>query len=209
MQQNNLPTIGVTGITGSGSSTVAGILAERGGFIVSADKLAHEVMARDGAAYPLIIRDFGEGILDESGDINRRVLGARVFENKEELQILEAIIHPLVIQKTAELISEAAATGDFNFAVIDAPLLIESGMYKKCDSTWLVTASDRLRKSRIIGRDNIDEETAERRLANRAGDESLRPYADFIINNDGDVERLKKEVFTVFNNFLQSDGIVS
>jgi len=189
----NRPIIGVTGITGSGTSTVADILAENGGFVCRADAIAHELMRKGEPAHGEIVDTFGTEILDENGEINRRVLGARVFgENKDALTKLEAIIHPRVIEQTRAFI--AAASGEYSFAVIDAPLLIESGMNKMCDTCWLVTAPDDVRLERIIARDGISREAAERRLKSRSGDDALRSYADFIIENDGDIPTLREKI---------------
>ncbi|MCL1845784.1 MAG: dephospho-CoA kinase [Defluviitaleaceae bacterium] len=190
--ESGMPTIGVTGITGSGTSTVAAILAERGGFVIHADKLAHEAMAKSGPAYDEILKEFGDEILNEKGEINRRVLGERVFSDKGEREKLEKIIHPRVIARTREIV-EITPTGH-TFAVIDAPLLIESNMHTMCDSVWLVSASDEKRIERITARDAIDEAAAKRRLQSRAGDDTLRPHANVFIENNGSAIALRSRV---------------
>jgi len=187
MTQNKI--IGVTGITGSGTSTVAAILQELGGFVISADKLAHEVMQQGQAAYDKIVARFGRTILNTDGEINRKVLGGLVFGNAAAMAELEAIIHPEVIAKTKELLKQSYA-----FAVIDAPLLIESGMYKICGSVWLVTAPNETRIARITSRDGIDTKTAMRRINSRKGDEFLRSYADVIIENSTTLEDLRRKI---------------
>ena len=177
--------IGVTGISGSGKTMVTRILAQMGGFAVETDPLAHSLMQKGQPAYDEIIKTFGTGILNQQGEIHRPALGKLVFGNKEKLTKLESILHPKVAAKTMELIAEAKQTGRYKFAVIDAPLLIEAGMHKLCHSCWLITASHETRLARIISRDNITQEAAEKRLASRKGDEALRPYADIILDNDG------------------------
>jgi len=189
MTQNKV--IGVTGITGSGTSTVSSILANLGGFIINADKIAHEVMRKGGAAYDKIIETFGINIITPVGEIDRKKLGTIVFNNPEKLAALESIIHPQVILKTRELLAEAE---NHPFAVIDAPLLIESGMHEMCTSVWLVTTPDDVRLARIMARDGIDLETATRRLKSRAGDDTLRPYAHVVIKNDADIDSLKEQI---------------
>ena len=179
-------TIGVTGISGSGKTTVTRILAEKGGYAVEADRLAHQLMQKDQPAYKDIVAVFGMGILDSEGEISRPALGKIVFEDKKKLAELESILHPKVKAKTNELIAQAKVSGQYKFAIIDAPLLIEAGMHKDCHSCWLVTASNEIRLARIMARDNITQEAAEKRLRNRAGDDALRPYADTIIENNSD-----------------------
>jgi len=194
--EKNFPIIGVTGITGSGTSTVSAILAERGAYVAHADKLAHDAMAKTEPAYAEIIEAFGNDILNEKGAINRRALGARVFGNNEELARLEKIIHPRVIERTRNIVKKIAETGIYTFAVIDAPLLIESGMNTMCDSIWLITASDETRISRITRRDKIDEKAVKRRLQSRNSEESLREHANIIINNCGSPIALRSKTET-------------
>ncbi|MCL1883178.1 MAG: dephospho-CoA kinase [Defluviitaleaceae bacterium] len=192
--ENKLTTIGVTGITGSGTSTVAAILAERGGFVINADKLAHDAMGKKEPAYAKIVEAFGKDILGENLEINRRVLGAKVFSNKQELLKLEKIIHPRVIEKIHAIIKKLTELGTYSFVVIDAPLLIESGMGAMCDSIWLITAPDELRISRVTVRDKIDETAAKRRLLSRSGDVALRESANIIIENEGSAIGLRSKI---------------
>jgi len=188
MTRNNV--IGVTGITGSGTSTAAKILAERGGLVINADKLAHEIMLKGEAAYEKITEAFGAEILDGGGEINRRKLGIKVFGNAAEMAKLENIIHPEVIAKAEILLQN----NQHPFAVIDAPMLIESGMNKLCGMVWLITANDDIRLARIQARDGISQETAERRLKSRKGDDFLKSYADVIIENNGSLHDLESKI---------------
>lgn len=187
MTQNKL-IIGVTGITGSGTSTVSKILEAQGGHVIHADKIVHELMAAKNQAYNEIVGFFGHGILNENMEINRKVLGAIVFENKTKLQKLESILHPLVTKKTMKIINSQNNTNDF--FVIDAPLLIESKMHKLCTSTWLISARQDIRLKRIIARDNITKEAALARLKNRQSDENLTKYVNVVIENNGDLNSL-------------------
>jgi len=200
MAQNNQIIIGVTGITGSGTSTVSAILAEHGGYVIVADKLAHEVMQKGQAAYEKIVSEFGNEILKSDGEIDRKALGGLVFANKEKLALLESIVHPIVITKTQALLTTAS---NYPFAVIDAPLLIESGLNTICHRVWLVTASNELRVARIMARDNIDIETATHRINSRLGDKALRPFADAIIENDGNLINLRENVQNMISERIQ------
>ena len=187
--------IGITGISGSGKTAAARLLAAMRGFLVEADPLAHSLMKKGQAAYNEIVEAFGDEILGEDGEISRPALGKLVFEDREKLSRLEGIIHPRVIKKTMELISQAEKTGHYSFAIIDAPLLIEAGMHKLCHSCWLITASHDTRLKRIMARDNISQEAATKRLAARKGDAALRPYADIIIENNSDsMDALREKV---------------
>ena len=197
--QNKNWVIGVTGITGSGTSTVAGILKDHGGLVISADKLAHDVIKKGQVAYEKIIEMFGESILMPDGEINRKSLGALVFgdENKNRRECLESIIHPIVLGSIKELVRSC----ENPFAVIDAPLLIESGLDKECDEVWLVTAANEVRISRIMERDGVDKATAGKRLSSRQDEKNLTKRANVVIANDGDFESLLGQI-----KLLLSDG---
>jgi len=193
--------IGVTGISGSGKTTITHMLAQMGGYTVDADQLVHQLMQKGQPLYNDIIAVYGTDILDNKGEIYRPALGKLVFNDKEKLAQLESIIHPQVIATTNSLITQAKSSGQYKFAVIDAPLLIEAGMHKDCHSCWLVTASHEKRLARIMARDNISKEAAEKRLANRASDSALMPHANIIIeNNDDDLTALKEQVINVFKH---------
>ena len=182
--------IGVTGISGSGTSTVSAILAEHGGFVISADALARDVMKKGQPAYYNVLEAFPELCgTDVNGELNRKALSQIVFFNPQKLAVLESIIHPIVIAKTTELLDN-----DYPFSVIDAPLLIEPGMHKLCHSVWLVTATKETRIQRIMARDGIDTSAATRRIKCRKGDKFLRSYADIIIENNGSLENLRMSI---------------
>ncbi|MCL2378076.1 MAG: dephospho-CoA kinase [Defluviitaleaceae bacterium] len=186
--------IGITGISGSGKTTVTRMLAKMGGYTIEADPLAHRVIRKGQPAHKEIVTAFGTDILDNEGEINRPALGKLVFGNKKKLTKLESIIHPKVIALTTALIAHARITGKHKFAVIDAALLIEAKMHKTCHSCWLITASHDIRLERIMARDNITKEAAEKRLASRAGDETLKPHATTIIQNNEGLAELKNQV---------------
>jgi dephospho-CoA kinase len=169
-------------------------LQEQGGYVIEADKLAHELMLKGEPAYTEIVAAFGFDILDQSGEINRRALGAKVFANKSQLAKLEKIIHPRVIEKTRIIIKKAAELGTHTFMVIDAPLLIESGMNTLCDSLWLITAPDEIRITRITVRDSITEDAAKRRLQSRNGDAALQAHANITIENNGSAIALRSKI---------------
>jgi len=196
MIQNKL-VIGVTGISGSGTSTVSKILDEVGGVVLSADKMVHDIMQKEGEAYYEIVKLFGDEILDEDDNINRKKLGSFVFgdDNKEKLFLLESIIHPKVTKIILRGIDYIFSFNFNVFAVIDAPLLIESGLNKHCNRTWVVTSSYENRLKRIVKRDNISEDVARKRLSSRKGDNFLSQHADTIIENNKDLASLRKNIF--------------
>jgi dephospho-CoA kinase len=199
MKQSKAPiyTIGLTGLTGGGKTTVLKLLAEQGGFPIVTDEVAHEVILRGQPAYTPIITAFGKGVLGDRDEIDRRRLGELVFGQAYNMYVLESIVHPHVITETKKRIKQAAAD-KYLFVIIDAPLLVEAGMHSLCDSVWLVTADEALRKRRITKRDGLTEETADKRLSSRQSEDNLKPYAHVVIVNDGDLVSLTQTVLKQF-----------
>jgi len=184
MPQNKF-ILGITGITGSGTSTVAAILQKHGWHVISADKVAHDAIKKPQPAYVKITEAFGADILQPDEEIDRKALGALVFGNAEKLAMLESFIHPQVIAITHQQLQHHEKV------VIDAPLLIESGMHKMCNAVWLVTAPDETRLQRIQSRDGLTREAALRRLQSRSSDEKLHQHTSLIIQNNADLATLQ------------------
>ena len=185
--------VGVTGHTGSGASTFAKFLEESGGLVISADKLAHEELKKGSEGFDLIVSRFSDKILSPSGEIDRGVLAGLVFGkgNENNLKALEGIIHPVVHRKIRHILKEGSKDNKIPFIVIDAPLLIESGMNKDCDITVFVKADREIRINRIIERDGLDFESAIRRIESRQ--EPMLDEVDIVIDNNKSKEDLHNE----------------
>ncbi|MBQ6554626.1 MAG: dephospho-CoA kinase [Firmicutes bacterium] len=195
MTQNKRPyIIGLTGNSGSGKGAAGEILAELGCLVIDCDKVAHENMAKVGIAYDDIVNAFGKEILSENGGIDRKILGGIVFSDKKKLEKLNQIAHKYVKKRVEEIISE---NKNYDFIVVDAPVLKEAGMTDTVDCIWLVTADENTRLKRVTKRDNITEEAARARFKNQTPfDEN---EADAVIyNNSDDKEALRREVEECF-----------
>ena len=193
MKQNNpinKPVVGVTGHTGSGASSFAKFLENHGALVISADKLAHEELNKDSSAFGILIETFTTAILNQSGEIDRAALAGIVFGkgNEENLEKLESIIHPAVLNKTRKIIKENAIDNRSKIIVIDAPLLIESGLNSDCSTTIFVTADKAIRIKRIMERDKLDLISAEKRIESRKEPDFGK--IDLIIENNDSMEDL-------------------
>ncbi|NXS13351.1 COASY synthase, partial [Neodrepanis coruscans] len=124
-----------TGGTGSGKTSIAKFLGQLGAFIIDADKLGHTVYAPSGPAYKPVVAAFGAEILNEDGTINRKVLGAKVFGNKERLKSLTDIVWPEIAQMAKEQVREAGAQGKA-VCVLDAAVLLEAGWQDMVHEVW-------------------------------------------------------------------------
>jgi len=177
--------IGLTGGSGSGKTTVAVLLSQLTSVcIIDADKIGHEILKKGKPAYDAVLERFGEAILKADGEIDRKKLGQIVFANQSLLEILNKITHPLIIQEIIERIHQIKSSDKAcKYIIVDAALLIESGLHKAVDEIWLVYAPEEIRLKRIAQRDGMTTEEARRRIASQMPWEEMKKYGDVIIDN--------------------------
>ena len=160
--------IGLTGGTGSGKGFVASYLKNNGAYIIDADEIAHRIILKGEAAYKEIVEFFGEGILDEEGNIIRKELGKIVFSDGEKLKVLNSCTHKYIGLTVLEEVKKAEAEPDkYKFIVYDAPLLLDTDFINSCDEVWSVFADAETRCARIMARDNITKETVRRETSGK------------------------------------------
>ncbi len=181
--------IGLTGGIGSGKSTVAKMFAELGAHVIDADAVAREVVEPRTPGLAALVEEFGNGILDGNG-LDRTALAQIVFEDEGARTRLNAIIHPLIGARTAELI--AALPPDAVF-LHDVPLLVELHLENAYDLVVVVDAPDDVRVSRLVER-GLTEDDARARIATQATREQRLAVADVVINNSGDLDQLREQV---------------
>lgn len=192
--------IGLTGQTGSGKSTVCKCLEENGFYICSCDEIAKEV--RSDAKTALKIADvFGFDIIDENGSVDRKLLAQRAFKDKETIKMLNEIMHPAILSLAFERIKKALENG-YEFAVLDAPQLFESGAEKNCNLIVSVIADKSERLRRILKRDSLSEEEALRRIGVQFDDEFYTEKSDYVIINNEPGKVYEKTM--AFINFLKN-----
>ncbi|NNH75694.1 dephospho-CoA kinase [Nocardia uniformis] len=174
--------IGLTGGMGAGKSTVARSLVERGAVLVDSDVIAREVVAPGTVGLAALVAAFGADILAADGSLDRPALAAKAFATDEARQTLNSITHPLVGQRTAELIAAAPADG---IVVQDIPLLVENGLAPFMNLVVIVDAAEETRLRRLVEFRGIDEADARARIAAQATDAQRRAVADVVLDNNG------------------------
>jgi dephospho-CoA kinase len=182
--------IGLTGNIGSGKSTVLRMLERLGARTMDADRLVHEVMAKNGPVWRAIVDTFGEEILDEEGNIDRKRLGSIVFEDLEALKRLEDIVHPAVDDRFLEIVESS----DEPVIAVEAIKLVESGVHHLLSALWVVTCPVEERLRRLVEGRGADPEDVKDRLNAQMSEESLTQQADVVIDNGGDLERTWEQV---------------
>jgi dephospho-CoA kinase len=195
--------VGLTGSIAVGKSFVLSVLAELGCVVFDADKLAHLVMEPGREAYLDIVGEFGERILATDGSIDRQKLGPIVFADESRRRRLNEIVHPRVIEEQNRLLAEAEARNPNGIAVIDAALMIESGGYKRFDKLIVVYCDRETQIERLMRRNSVTLEEAERRVAAQMSSEEKLGYADYKINTAGTLDETRKRVIEVYNELVR------
>lgn len=187
--------IGLTGPTGSGKSTVAQILKEMNFVIIDYDKISRDISKKGSPCVLELRREFGEEILDSDGNLQRKVLGKIVFSDSKKLETLNTITHKYILKESDKIMNE---NSDKNL-VLDAPLLFEAELDKKCDFVIGVVAPKDVRIERIMKRDSIDKAVANARVSSQKSEEFFRQNCDFIIENTKDKEYVMTQIKEIFN----------
>jgi dephospho-CoA kinase len=183
--------VGLTGGIGSGKSTVARLLRERGAVVVDADAIARLVVEPGRPALAELVEAFGPEILQPDGSLDRAALAERAFASDETRKQLEAITHPAIAQEFLAQI--AAASSADGIVVHDVPLLVESTRGYDYGAVIVVEAPSEVRLARLEER-GIARADAERRMAHQASDDDRRAVATWVIDNSGDLEQLERRV---------------
>ena len=195
--------VGLTGSIAVGKSYVVSVLSELGCVTFDADKVAHQVMEPGRPAYDDILSEFGNDVLAVGGLIDRQKLGAIVFADEARRKRLNEIVHPRVIEEQNQLLSEAEAKNPDGIAILDAALMIESGGYKRFDKLIVVYCDRKTQIERLMQRNRITKEDAERRVAAQMSSEEKRKYADYAIDTTGTFDDTRQRVIEVFTALKQ------
>ncbi|MFH8564377.1 dephospho-CoA kinase [Streptomyces sp. NPDC017988] len=187
--------VGLTGGIGAGKSEVSRLLVASGAVLIDADKIAREVVEPGTPGLAAIVEAFGRDILAPDGSLDRPRLGAIVFADADRLAALNAIVHPLVGARSAEL--ERSASGDA-VVVHDVPLLTENGLAPLYDVVVVVDASPETQLDRLVRLRGMSEDDARARMAAQATREKRLEIADIVIDNDGPLEGLQERVAEVW-----------
>ncbi|HJQ04936.1 MAG TPA: dephospho-CoA kinase [Nocardioides sp.] len=194
--------VGLTGGIASGKSTVAGMLVELGAVVIDADLIAREVVAPGTPGLAAIVEAFGPDVLTADGSLDRPKLGSIVFADDAARERLNAITHPLVGARTAELEEAAHATG--RLVINDIPLLVEVGYAELFDDVIVVDVPVEVQVERAVAR-GMDEADVRARIAAQATREQRRAAATYLIENTGTREDLRQRVTEVFERLSAGD----
>ena len=186
--------VGLTGNIGCGKSTVAEMFKKLGAYVVDADKVIHSFYKKGHPVYEKVLKEFGNEILDEKGNIDRKKLAEVVFSDESKLRKLEKITHRALYEEIEKMEKELPENSIF---ILEASLLVEKGSYKNFDKLIVVYAPYEVCKERAL-RKGFSEKDFERRWKKQMPIEEKVRYADYVIDNSGSIEETFKQVKEVF-----------
>ena len=186
--------IGLTGGIASGKSTVAQWIAATGIPTINADELGHRLLRTEHPGFAEVVAAFGNGILDEAGEIDRKRLGTLVFSDPEALERLNAVSHPWIGQMANEAAEIAAETRQDRLVFLEAALLLEANWAALCTEVWVVQASLATVMGRLTSQRGLTAEDAQQRLDSQWPPERRQPFADVLIENESTLDEMKHRV---------------
>jgi dephospho-CoA kinase len=195
--------IGLTGGIGSGKSTIAAMFTARGANLIDADVIAREVVAVGSPVLVEIKKQFGPGVIQGDGTLDRAALGAIVFADEAKKAELERIIHPAIRAMLLRRMAEAEAQQPAGVTIVDIPLLFESGYDAFLERIVVVYVPKAIQVKRVMAREGWDEQMALLRIAQQMDIEQKRERATFVIDNRGSFAESEQQV----DAYLQQLGV--
>lgn len=192
--------VGLTGGLACGKSFVGEALAELGCHIIQADELGHQVLLPGGEAYAGVVREFGTGILDGEGKIDRGRLAGEVFGRPERLAALNALVHPPVVRREEEIIAAFAAGDPRGIAVVEAAILIETGSWRRFDRIVLVVCAEEQQIERALKRGGAPREQVLARMDRQMPLAEKRKYAHYVIDTSGAKDDTLRQTRAVYED---------
>ncbi len=190
--------VGLTGSIAVGKSFVCEVFREFGASVLDADQTAREVVAPETEGLKRIVETFGAQILTERGELDRAKLGVLVFADEAKRQLLNRIVHPLVIEKQDEWLEKCRLKGANSICIVDAALMIESGAYKRFDRLIVVWCDAGIQLRRLMKRDRFDEIEAKKRINAQMPQAEKKRFADFLIDTSEGFKATRAQTTAIF-----------
>ena len=186
--------VGLTGSIAVGKSFVLGVLRELGARTIDADQIARECVEPGGPGLAAVVNEFGEGVLNADGSLDRAKLGGIVFADEERREKLNSILHPFIIARQDEIMRQWESETPNAIAVIDAALMIESGGFKRFDKLVVVHCQPEIQIQRLMKRNHLSREEAELRVKSQMPQDEKMKYADYLIDTSAEFENTRRQV---------------
>ena len=195
--------VGLTGSIGVGKSFVASVFVELGCQVLDADQTAREVVMPGTPGLKALTEAFGEDILNADGTLDRQRLGAVIFGDQSQRQRLNHILHPFIIARQDEILNGWEANDPEGIGIVDAALMIESGGYKRFDKLIVVHCRPEVQLERLMFRDKLSREEAERRIGSQMPQEEKQKFADYLIDTSDGFELTREQIIRVHYKLIR------
>ena len=193
--------LGVTGQSGAGKGELCSIMHSLGVPSLDTDKTAREVVLPGTQCLSELVDHFGNEILCSDGTMDRKKVASIVFSNEQELEFLTKTTHKYIIEKVKQWLFERELSGD-KIVIIDAPQLFDAGADFYCKVKLCVLADKEIRAERIMARDGISYDEAIARINCQKDDEYFRERCEYVVYNDGNLEKLKKNTIKIYDELM-------
>lgn len=195
--------VGLTGSIGVGKSFVTSVFQELGAHVLDADQTAREVVMPGTPGLKAVTQAFEEDILNPDGTLNRKQLGAVVFRDEEKRQRLNHILHPFIIARQDQILNEWEAKDPQGIGIVDAALMIESGGYRRFDKLIVVHCRPDVQLERLMLRDKLSRDEAQRRIDSQMPQEEKQKFADYLIDTSDGFELTREQAVKVHNVLIR------
>ena len=195
--------VGLTGSIAVGKSFVVSVFEELGCHVLDADQTAREVVMPGTPGLKAVTEAFGEEILDPDGTLNRKQLGAVVFADESQRQRLNHILHPFIIARQDEILNEWEKGDPEGIGIVDAALMIESGGYRRFDKLIVVHCRPEVQLERLMLRDRLSRDEAQRRIDSQMPQEEKQKFADYLIDTSDGFDLTREQVVQVYRKLVQ------
>jgi dephospho-CoA kinase len=195
--------VGLTGGIASGKSTVARVFRELGAHVLDADRIARDIVPPGSPALARIARAFGREMLRPDGTLDRSALGEVVFADAGKRRVLEGILHPLILDEIDRRVDELERADPRGVVIVEAALILELGRQAEFDALVVVWADEEQQRRRMIQRDKLSVEEAQRRLDAQMPLSEKRGRAQFVVDNSGDQAACRADAERVYDELLK------
>lgn len=197
----HMKVIGLTGGIGSGKSTVSAYLREHEYLVIDADKIAHDITEKGSPVLVRICEAFGDEILDEDGNLRRKMLAEIAFATPENRVLLESFTTAEVVDIISKQVEELRKKPEYDIIFIDAPLLFEAGVDQMTDLVWMVSTDEETRIRRVMARDQVSRTEVLQRIANQMEDEEKIRRSQEVIDNSKGKEELYQQIAALLKKY--------
>jgi dephospho-CoA kinase len=195
--------VGLTGSIGVGKSFVAGVLAELGAHVLDADRTAREVVEPGSPGLRAVVEHFGQEVIREDGTLDRELLGAAIFGDERKRARLNSILHPYIIARQDGFLRAWETEDPKGIGIVDAALMIESGGYRRFDKLIVVHCAADKQLQRVMSRNNLSREEAEKRIQAQMPQEEKKQFADYLIDTSEGFDVTRKRATEIYRELCK------